>query len=952
MKKNQLRTFSMLLAMFFCFTAAAQTVIKGKVTDEQGMPLAGASVIVAGTTSGTSTDVDGMYALETSVAPPFKIEFSYIGYDSKTVDVAAGTTTVNVELAENISTLGEIIISASRRAEKVQEAPASVSVISAKTMQAASSAVDPIRELVNVPGVQIQQQSAARMNIEMRGAAGLFGTAVFPILDYRSLVGPGIGTFQSDASGLNSIDLQRIEVVRGPGSALYGPGVTSGVVHFISKSPIDYPGTTVEVIGGELATYGASARVAIASKDKKIGFKVNAHYKRGDEFVLDGSEGTGSGASFVRQTAKFKRSVIDPLINSQGVIAADQSKAPILLNQNDLDPDNDGNMMQDFWWNSSFNGTLEYRPSDKTKVVVSGGVNDNSSVFYNSQGEGLSQSNAYWAQARIQSGGLFAQVFYNANDGGSPEKPTFLYQTGNRTIIERDQLEAQLQYNFGFEKFLNSKFTAGVDYRQATSNSYGKVYGRFEEVDDYNILGGYLQGNFKLAEKLDLVVAGRFDSFNFIDESAFSPRVAMVYKASPNHTFRASYNQAAAPPDALIMYIDFPVATPVTGLFDVWLKGLKEPMQFGTNPLIDLTAPGFPDLPYGTPGLPLAIPFGAVTPSILTALSGALPANLFPLVRSILTNPANVPTGTTGKFTGYNLFTGTPLAPINTTPPEVRIEKSFEIGYKGVFGKKLSVTADLYSIQTSGFINFTAISPTIAFTDQNIATDLSNAVRNTVTTQLQAALIANGMPAAQAAATAQQIGAAVGGAYQQGGAAFAAQIAPLSPIFGAVEPSGMPQDNMVHSAAGYRTFGNASYWGVDLGFSYAVNQDLNLFLNYSRVSDNYFDEEELGEPVGSGLIFALGVPQNKYRFGAVYAPVTGWRGNIAFQHDDSFFSNNGQFTGDTDVKNLVDAGVGYKFSKGISVDLTCMNLLNQQYRALPNMPIIGRRALAKVTFDF
>ena len=951
MKKDLLRTIPLLLAMFLCFAASAQTVIKGKVKDENGEPLPGASVVVVGTTIGTSTDADGMYTLETNIAPPLKIEVSFIGYESKIIDVTSARATVDVTLGENISTLGEIIISASRRAEKVQEAPASVSVISAKTMQAASSAVDPIRELINVPGVQIQQQSAARMNIEMRGSAGLFGTAVFPILDYRSLVGPGIGTFQSDASGLNSIDLQRIEVVRGPGSALYGPGVTSGVVHFISKSPIDYPGTTVEVIGGELATYGASARVAIASKSQKIGFKVNAHYKRGGEFVLDGSEGTGSGAAFVRQTAKFKTSIIDPLVNSAGVIAADQSKAPVLLTRTDLDPDGDGNMMQDFWWNSSFNGTLEMRPSDKTKVVVAGGVNNNSSVFYNSQGEGLSQSNAYWAQARVQSGGLFAQVFYNTNDGGSPERPTFLYQTGNRTLLKRDQIEAQLQYNFGFEEFLDSKFTAGLDYRLATSDSEGKVYGRFEAEDDYNIVGGYLQGNFKLADKLDLVLAGRFDRFNFIDESAISPRVAMVYKASPNHTFRASYNQAAAPPDALVMYIDFPVATPVTGLFDVWLKGLKEPHQFPANPLIDLTAPGFPSLPYGTPGLPLAIPYGAVTPSILTALSAALPANIFPIVQSILTNPANEPTGNTGKFTGYNLFTGLPLAPIGTTPPEVRIEKSFEIGYKGVFGNKLAVTADLYSIQTSGFINFTAISPTIRFTDQNIAVDLGNAVRTNVTKQLEAALIAGGMPAAVAAATAQQIGAAVGGAYQQGGAAFAAQIAPLSPIFGAVEPAGVPQDNMVHNAAGYRTFGEASYWGLDLGFSYAINQDFNLFLNYSRVSDNFFDEEELGEAKGSGLIFALGVPQNKYRFGAVYAPVSGWRGNIAFQHDDSFFSNNGQFTGDTDVKNLVDAGVGYKF-KNIAFDLTCMNLLNQQYRALPNMPIIGRRALAKLTFDF
>ena len=62
-------------------------------------------------------------------------------------------------------------------------------------------------------------------------------------MDYRSLVGPGIGTFQSDQSGISRIDLERIEVVRGPGSALYGPGVTSGVIHFITKNPIDHPGT-------------------------------------------------------------------------------------------------------------------------------------------------------------------------------------------------------------------------------------------------------------------------------------------------------------------------------------------------------------------------------------------------------------------------------------------------------------------------------------------------------------------------------------------------------------------------------------------------------------------------------------------------------------------------------------------------------------------------------------
>ncbi len=330
MLRKQLKAILLLPALLFCFALNAQTIVSGKITDSKGEPLVGASVVVVGTSIGVSADLDGMYRLETNSNPPFKVEFSFIGYNSKVLDVTTGNAKIDVVLDENISTLDEIVVSASRRAEKVQEAPASVSVISAKTMQAASSAVDPIRELINVPGVQIQQQSAARMNIEMRGSAGLFGTGVFPILDYRSLVGAGTGTFQSDASGINSIDLQRIEVVRGAAGALYGPGVTSGVVHFISKSPIDFPGTTVELMGGEMSTWGISTRVAVASKNKKIGFKINAHNKKGGEFVLDGSEGITSAGVFTKQTSRFKTSIIDPVV-SGGIISANQTAAKVLF---------------------------------------------------------------------------------------------------------------------------------------------------------------------------------------------------------------------------------------------------------------------------------------------------------------------------------------------------------------------------------------------------------------------------------------------------------------------------------------------------------------------------------------------------------------------------------------------------------------------------------------------
>ncbi len=936
-----------MLCSFVVTQGFSQSTVSGKISESNGDAVIGASVQIPGTTTGTMTDVDGMFSLSTTQNPPFKLSISSLGYETQEVDVTSASATINVTMATNSSVFDEVVVSASRKAEKIQDAPASVSVISAKTMQAASSAIDPMRELINVPGVQIQQQSAARMNIEMRGASGLFGTSVFPILDYRSLIGPGIGTFQSDGSGVNSIDLAKIEIVRGPGSALYGPGVTSGVVHFISKNAIDYTGTTIELLGGQLNTFGASVRHAVASKNKKFGFKVNAHYKKGDEFTLDPSI-----PSDAAQIALFRTSIVDPVINDIGVVSADQSGAKVIYNQSDLDPDGDGNMMQDGWWNTAVNGTLEFRPMSDTKINLSGGYNQYSSVFYNTQGEGLAQAKETWTQLRIQKRGFFAQAFFVDNDGGSVDNPTFLYQTGNRTPIARKQIEGQVQYNFLAPGFLNADFTVGADYRNAITDTENKVYGRNEEVDDFTIFGGYAQGKFALAEKLDLVLAGRYDRFNFLDEGSFSPRAALVYKANKNHTFRASYNKAVAPPSGLIINIDFPVAAPAPGLFDVWLRGNKTEQRFGATPMIDFTAPGIPDLPFGTPGLPLAIPYGAVTGQVLAGLQAALPANIFPAVQAILTNPANAPQGTTGTFTGYNLFTQQPLQVVDAPAAELSIQNTFEIGYSGKIGNKLGVTLDVYRLQAQGFSNFTSISPTINFTNPSLATDLGNAVEATLVPQLTAALVAAGLSAPVAAGTAAQIGAAVNGGYQQGGAAFSAAIAPLGPIFGAVETDAVPQDGLVHTAAGYRTFGNTAYWGSDFGLTYMVNNDVSIFGNYSMVSQTDFTEEDLGEAPGSGLTYNLNIPKNKFRLGVVYAPLTGVRGNLSFQHDDSFDAVFGNYSGPTIAKNLVDAGVGYKLESGLSIDLTCTNLFNQQYRAFTNMPIIGRRAIAKLTYHF
>ncbi|MFK7932455.1 MAG: TonB-dependent receptor, partial [Saprospiraceae bacterium] len=620
MMKNNVSIFlTLILSLFITGFAHAQTTISGTVMDDSGEALIGASVLVDGTTSGTVTDIDGKFSLTTQENPPFTITVSYTGFSERQMVIDGNTTNLSINLLEGVLIGEDIVISASRRREKVQEAPASISVISARKLETSANTTDPVRNLTNTAGVQIQQQSANRINISMRGGAGLFGTSVFPIMDYRSLVGPGIGTFQSDQAGISNIDLQRIEVVRGPGSALYGPGVTQGVVHFITKNPIDFPGTAVEVFGGELNTFGGSLRHAGRSENMKFGYKINFQHRRGGEFTLDPNDPDDAV-----QIAKFTTNGIFQPGVANGIV--DVTIPPTqVLTQDELDEDGDGNPATDSWDNTSINATLEFRPADDLSVFLSGGFNNAKSIFYNEQGEGLAQANEYWAQARMQKGGLFAQFFVVNNDGGAMDNPTFLYQTGNRSSIARTQVEGQLQYNFDTPGFLDANWTAGADYRFASQDTENLVYGRNEDDDDYSVIGGYVQGKFAVADKLDLVAAMRYDQFNFIDDGAFAPRAALVYKLNPKHTLRGSFNRANSSVSNLQLNIDFPLSTIIPGAFDVWLYGNKTTQTFN-NGTVDWFSPTIPSVPVGTPGLPLAVPFSLVNDATVDALVAGLSA--------------------------------------------------------------------------------------------------------------------------------------------------------------------------------------------------------------------------------------------------------------------------------------------------------------------------------------
>ena len=970
--------------IFFAFvmlasaTMLAQTTITGVVKDAQtGETLLGANIKVSGKAVGTTSDFDGKFLLKVNDAPPFTIEISMLGFKATNVEITKNNQEVMVSLQEDSTALEEIVFSASRRRQKVQEAPASVSIITPKDILNSAAVVDPVMNLANIAGVQIQQQSANSINIEMRAGSGVFGTSTFPILDYRYLVTPASGQFNNYQTGMSNIDIQRVEVVRGAASALYGPGVTSGVVHFMSKSAIDYPGTTVEMLGGTLNTTGMTVRHAFKNDNDKFGFKVNVRYQKGTDFQLD----PVADADFI---ASQQTSISQPAIVNGRVDPTQPGE--LLLTLSDLDDNGDGNPIATEYLNYSANVHLEFRPNDNTTAFLSGGYASGGGLMFNSQGVGYSQGKDYWTQARIQSGGLFAQVFYNYNNGGDAENPTFLYASGLRQVAKRSSLEGQIQYNFDIPNFLNSNFTIGSDYRNTKSDSANTLFGINEDRDDYIITGAYLQGTSVISDKLELTYAGRYDKFNFIDEGAFAPRVALVYKANENHTFRASFNRANTGPTALQQNIDFPVSVLAPGIADVWLSGQYAPQVFPDNPTIDLAVPGLPDLPYGATQFPLAYAYGAVAEPTLAALYGGLAGNpLLPVVQNFFNG--YVPSGGTGQLVGYNLFNGEPMDElVGTGRSAIETLNSFEVGYKGLIANKLSVALDVYTYERKGFTQFTAIGPTFNLVGADIANDLGAQVGadfasdpgviGAVTGAVQAQYTAAGIPqaiwdtGAPAGAlfpgspaiapigtvingTIASAAGAVGGAFTQGGAGFEAAVSPLYPIFGTVETTSVPQgDGLMHIPAGYRRFDGAtrSHFGADLAMEYFLNDDVTLWLNTSWLSQT---EWIPGESNDDGLPFSsyLNAPKFKYRAGVQYAKDK-VRGAIAFQHDDAFNSNQGFFSGRVQEKNLFDVNIGYNVSDNLKLDLSATNVLDQKYRAFPNMPVIGRRTVLKLTFDY
>ena len=297
-----MKTILKMIMLLCCAYSFSQTTVKGKVVDDSGQPLPGANIIIVGTTSGTITDFDGQYTLNTNQEPPFTIEISSVGFDTVKKEVTANEQTIDVTMVEGTS-LDEVVISASRTPERIFESPVTVERFGLKEIKNTASAGF-YDGLENLKGVDVNTNSLTFKSVNTRGFATFANTRFMQLVDGMDNSAPALNFPIGNLVGMNETDVLSVELLPGAASALYGANAFNGILFMRSKNPFDFQGVsgyhkqgiTSQDAGGD-NTYRDSGIRAAYKFSEKFAAKVNFGWLKGTDWTANNYDGKSTGGA-------------------------------------------------------------------------------------------------------------------------------------------------------------------------------------------------------------------------------------------------------------------------------------------------------------------------------------------------------------------------------------------------------------------------------------------------------------------------------------------------------------------------------------------------------------------------------------------------------------------------------------------------------------------------------
>ncbi len=254
-----MRKFTGYLVMFlaanlFTIAATAQNVtISGNVKNSSTKEGASAvSVTVKGGSTGTFTDDKGNFRL-TVKSVPVTLVFTSVGYELQEFTVSNAGESVSIEFKPSNSLGSDIVVSATRVAQRILESPVSVERVSSANIRNAPAATY-YDVVATLKGVDVTTSSLTFKTPSTRGFNGSGSVRVNQLVDGMDNQAPGLNFSVGSVIGLSELDVDNFELLQGASSALYGPGGMNGTILITSKNPFKYQGLSFQVKAGIMHT--------------------------------------------------------------------------------------------------------------------------------------------------------------------------------------------------------------------------------------------------------------------------------------------------------------------------------------------------------------------------------------------------------------------------------------------------------------------------------------------------------------------------------------------------------------------------------------------------------------------------------------------------------------------------------------------------------------------------
>jgi outer membrane receptor for ferrienterochelin and colicins len=931
-RRSLLGAFAMLLLLGA--PALAQTgAITGRVTAAgTGQPLgtvavrviSGANLVVAR----TLTSQDGTYLI-VNVSPGLysmdvgpSLEYQEVRFTDIRV-VAGQTTTFNPQLVGGAISLNPVIVEVSGVRTTALQATGATAVVDEAQIRN-RIAVTPAQHLKTIPAVDYAPTGVIGSNVTVRGFNNIFSGATHMMTDYRVAGVPSLRVNFMQLIPANNEDIEKVELILGPGSALYGPNTANGIVHFLTRSPISYPGNTMSLALGDRDIMQGEFRTAHRFSNA-WGLKLSGNFLQAQEWgfvdqveVAEAAKFAGPQAAFFRQEMRRVTGVTDE---------AEITRRINRIGERSREIDR-----------YSGEARLDWRPSDRMRSTFSAGravLGRSVELTGLGAGQAINWSNSY-VQARSQIGTLFVQGYVNFSDAGD----TYLLRNGN-PIRDRSRLYVG-QAQHGFALNARQGFIYGADVLFTDPITEGTIHGIYEDEDRTTEVGAYLQSTTSLLDNLRLVLAGRVDSHTGLPDMVFSPRAALVFTPVQNQAVRLSFNRAFSTPSSLNQFLHLGSAFPDAGAarlgYSLLIQGTgTRGFTFGTPGSYEMRSPFTPAALGGAgqllPAAGAAMFYQAALQVAASSSPAIFQANpwLLPLLQSHSPTAAQV--GAAYSVPGSG--TAQPLAELQMQDvPAIResTQNSLEAGYTGIFGDRFRVSADFWFNRRQNFVTpLSLITPFVLLDGPQLGAYLYSRLQPEVGHDNALALA--------------------------GGLAGGMAQVPVGTISSADVAATSAQLLVTY----YNVDDDLDTYGTDIMAQANLTSTVYARGGVSLVNKNAFETRR-------GASVTLNAPKEKVTGALGYSNVrNGLSGELSARYSGEYPVRSGVYNateciGGTEPgrepcvapQTVVDVNFGFSLPQlqGAQLQFTVQNALDEQLRPFPGMPTLGRMALVRLRYNF